>query len=98
MPSKRKKLKSNKTKAPQLNSSSNLTLFFGDLSYFCRDEHLQQLLHEHGFMFNSLRVMQRPDDPERPAYYSFITFANEEDLSRALMVFNGMLFQGRRLK
>ncbi len=71
-------------------------LFVGDLSYFCREQHIQQLFSNIGKVV-SVRI-RRSDRRGHSLMHGFIKMTTPEDAQRAVASYDGYLFMGRRMR
>lgn len=71
------------------------TVFVGNLSFFCTQEHLVQLFSS-VVPIRSAAIVKTKDG--KTCYYGFIYLENEEDAAKVLDQFNGMKFMGRNIR
>lgn len=71
-------------------------LFVGDLSYFCREQHIQQLFSSIGRVI-SVRI-RRSDRRGHSLMHGFAKMASVEDAQRVVATFDGYMFLGRKMK
>ncbi len=71
-------------------------IFIGNLSYFCEDQHLQQLCAQYGHV-ERVRVC-RSDDQIKPLQYGFATMSTRAEAEKVVNALQGQLFMGRKLR
>ncbi len=71
------------------------SVFIGDLSYFCNEDHLIQLFSPYGRV---TEVNIRRGVTGDSLLYGFLAFDNEESATRAQAELNGREFMGRYLR
>ena len=71
-------------------------LFVGDLSFFCREEHLLDLFSTFGTIVDA-RV-RRSDNKGHSLMYGFVKMENLSDAERAAEALNDRLYMGRSLR
>lgn len=75
-------------------SIMNITVFAGDLSYFCTEDDLAEVFSHYGSV---QRAIIRRSKEGQSLNYGFVTFHRVDDLDR-LQELEGMLFLGRYLR
>ena len=70
-------------------------LYVGNLPYSFRDEDLQRLFSSHGQVSSAKVMMER--DTGRSKGFGFVEYDTEEEAAKAIEMFNGKDFEGRRI-
>lgn len=71
------------------------SLFVGNLSYFCNNDHLWTLFSPHGNVQSAIVCRAKNKDP---LYYGFVNMAAGASVETAIATLNNSFFMGRRLK
>lgn len=72
------------------------SVFVGNLSYFCTQEHLWNLLAPYGGI-RSVKICRTKDNKE-PLYYGFVHLTSASAVDAAVKGLSGKLFMGRKLR
>jgi RNA recognition motif-containing protein len=91
-----KKNMSSKQPKSAITKPSIPAVFFGNLSYFCQEQHLRELAAPYGRIERV--CVCRSDDQKKPLQYGFVTMSNRAETERLVDVFHGCLFMGRKLR
>lgn len=81
---------------PAAFTSINRTLFIGDLSYFCREEHIHGLFSQFGGV--DCLSIKRGKATGDCLMHGFIQMSTIEASEEALNALNGQVFMGRRMR
>lgn len=73
------------------------TVFVGNLSFFCKEDHLVELFKQYGPVLK-VTVARNVDMANNSLLYGYVEFERAEDASRAMDGTHGNLFMGRRLR
>ncbi len=74
----------------------NRTLFVGNLSFFCEDKHLHQLVEQYAHIeFIRILFNRRLG---KSLMYGFVTVSTDSEADEVVTLLDGHLFMGRRLK
>lgn len=71
------------------------SLFVGNLSYFCNNDHLWTLFSPHGNVQSAIVCRAKNKDP---LYYGFVNMTAGASVETAIATLNNSFFMGRRLK
>lgn len=85
----------NASTMPMLGKTTAGTVFVGNLSFFCDENHLRILFSNYGVLNNVEVVRSRNGNS---LLYGFIDFLEPSDGERAVQLLHGMLFMGRRMR
>jgi RNA recognition motif-containing protein len=83
-------------KMPSTFTSINRTLFIGDLSYFCREEHIHNLFSQFGPV--DCLSIKRGKSTGDCLMHGFIQMSSVQAAEDALKALNGQVFMGRRMR
>lgn len=71
-------------------------IFIGDLSFFCREQHLIELFSQFGRVVKCSIVLN--DAHTKSLMYGFVTMSTHEEAATVAERFNNQLFMGRTMK
>ncbi len=71
-------------------------IFIGDLSFFCREQHLIELFSQYGRVVKCSIVLN--DAHTKSLMYGFVTMATHPEAATVASRFNNQLFMGRTMK
>lgn len=72
-------------------------LFVGDLSFFCRGQHLEELFSHFGTVL-SARVQLSEKKSRHSLMYGFVKMETGEQAKLAIAELNGKMFMGRTMR
>ena len=76
--------------------SSGFELFVGNLSFFCKEQHLCDLFNAYATVTNAHVV--RGDDKVRSLLYGFVSVSCLQEWKEMQLLLNGHLFMGRNMR
>lgn len=72
-------------------------LFVGDLSFFCRAHHLEDLFNQYGTVL-SARIQLSEKKSRHSLMYGFVKMESADQAKNAITALNGILFMGRTMR
>ena len=71
-------------------------LYVGNLPYSARDDSLQELFSQAGTVVSASVITDR--ESGRSKGFGFVEMSNQEEVEKAIQMFNGYSFEGRDLR